>query len=118
MINLIKVLRMDKEKTLASIQNARRAHEAQMSKIKATINGERVENPTAVSKTKCDFGIWLYDDENHLRNILGSLFYDNMEVLHGKWHSEYLRIFEIFFQEQKKVFLQKYLGQLRLVKWN
>ena len=102
---------MNKEKTLESIQNARKAHETQMSKIKSAIDGEVVENPTAVAKTKCAFGIWLYDDENHLRNILGSLFYDKLEQLHGKWHSEYIRIFEILFQKtQKKGFFSKIIG--------
>ncbi|WP_373004008.1 CZB domain-containing protein [Sulfurimonas sp.] len=105
---------MDKTKTLESIQNARRAHEAQMTKIKAAIDGEKVDNPTAVAKTKCAFGMWLYDDENHLRDILGSLFYDNMEVLHSKWHNEYFRLFEIFFKEQKKGFFSKILGSAKV----
>lgn len=101
---------MDKAKTLESIQNARRAHEAQMAKIKDAIRGNKVDNPTVVSKTKCDFGKWLYDDENHLRDILGSFFYDNMETIHAKWHSEYFRIFDIFFKEEKKSFFAKILG--------
>ena len=105
---------MDKEKTLESIQNARKAHEAQMDKIKAAINGESVKNPTAVAKTKCAFGIWLYDDENHLRDILGSFFYDNMEVLHAKWHSEYFRIYEILFKDKKKGFFSKITGSSKV----
>ncbi|NOR58905.1 MAG: hypothetical protein GQ474_10325 [Sulfurimonas sp.] len=105
---------MDKAKTLESIQNARRAHEAQMAKIKAAIDGDKVDNPTAVAKTKCAFGKWLYDDENHLRDILGSFFYDNMEVLHAKWHSEYFRLFEIFFKEEKKGFFSKILGSSKV----
>ncbi|PHQ65468.1 MAG: hypothetical protein COB99_03845 [Sulfurimonas sp.] len=105
---------MDKTKTLESIQNARRAHEAQMSKIKAAINGDKVENPTAVAKTKCTFGKWLYNDENRLRDILGSLFYDNMEVLHAKWHTEYFKLFEIFFKEEKKGFFSKILGSSKV----
>jgi hypothetical protein len=80
-----------------------------MSKIKAAIDGEKVDDPTVVAKTKCAFGEWLYDDENHLRDILGSLFYDKMEVLHAKWHSEYFRIFEIFFKDEKKSFFSKIL---------
>lgn len=105
---------MDKTKTLESIQNARRAHEAQMDKIKAAIDGEKVDDPTAVAKTKCAFGMWLYDDENHLRNILGSLFYDNMEVLHDKWHTEYFRLFNIFFKEEKKTFLSRMIGSSKV----
>ncbi|WP_321777612.1 CZB domain-containing protein [Sulfurimonas sp.] len=101
---------MDKIKTLESIQNARRSHEAQMSKIKTAIDGDKVDDPTAVAKTKCAFGMWLYDDENHLRNILGSLFYDKMEELHAKWHNEYFKLFNIFFKEEKKSFFSKIIG--------
>ncbi len=101
---------MNKEKTLESIQNARKAHLSQMDKIEAAIDGKSIEEPTALAKTKCAFGQWLYADENHLRDIMGSLFYENIEVLHAKWHSEYLRIFEILFKGEKKGFFSKILG--------
>jgi len=105
---------VDKAKTLESIQKARKAHEAQMEKIKAAIDGQKVDNPTAVAKTKCEFGKWLYDDEIHLRNILGSFFYDNLEVLHSKWHSEYFRLFDIFFKEEKKGLFSKMFGSSKI----
>jgi len=114
MTNLIRAFKMNKTKTLESIQNARKAHEAQMTKIKAAIDGNKVDNPTAVVKTECVFGMWLYDDENHLRDILGSLFYDNIEILHAKWHVEYLRLFNIFFKDQKTGFLSKILGSSKV----
>ncbi len=101
---------MDKETTLESIQNARKAHETQMMKIKATIASGNVDEPTAVVKTECAFGHWLYGNENYLRDILGALFYENMETLHAQWHAEYLRIFQIFFKEEKKSFFSKMMG--------
>jgi len=88
---------MNKEKTLESIKNARKAHESQMDKIVLAIEGKTVNNPTAVSKTECAFGKWFYGDDN-LRNILGSLFYDNVDNLHAKWHNEYVSIFNLLFK--------------------
>lgn len=98
---------MDKEHTLEAINNARNAHISQMDKIESLIKGEEVQNPTAVAKTECQFGQWLYKNDNHIEDILGSQFYENIEVLHAKWHHEYLRIFKIFFKEKKKSFFSK-----------
>jgi len=93
---------MNKEKTLQSILNAKKAHESQMQKINTALDGGDVNNPTALSKTECDFGNWLYDEDNNLRKVLGSLFYDKLELLHAKWHQEYINVFEILFKKEKK----------------
>lgn len=98
---------MNKQDTLESIQKARLSHLTQMEKIDAVFEGKEVKDPTAVAKTDCAFGKWLYNGENHLREILGVQFYDNMEVLHGRWHAEYRRLFDIFFANQKKSFFGK-----------
>jgi len=105
---------MNKEKTVEAIINARKAHESQMKKIVSLLNGKKVENPTAVSKTECDFGKWLYEDNNRLKEILGTLFYTNLETLHAKWHIEYTRLFEIFFKSQKKGFFSKAFGSKKV----
>ena len=57
----IKRQNMDKTKSLEVIHNARKSYQQQMDKISAFINGNDIENPTAVSYTKCAFGKWLYD---------------------------------------------------------
>ena len=101
---------MDKEKTIEAIVNAKKAHENQMKKIVALLNGKKAENPTAALKTECDFGKWLYDDNNNLESILGNLFYNKLETLHAKWHIEYMSVFEIFFKPKKKGFFSKAFG--------
>ena len=102
---------MDKEKTVEAIVNARKAHETQMKKIVALLKGKEVDNPTAVLKTECDFGKWLYADDSNLKELLGSLFYTNLENLHARWHIEYSRLFEIFFKNKKKAgFFSKIFG--------
>jgi len=105
---------MDKAKTLESIISARKFHEAQMSKIEDALEAKKVTSPPELAKTRCELGQWLYDDENHLRNILGSLFYDNIEVTHAKWHSEYSKIAEIIFNEQKKGLFSKIIGNSKI----
>jgi len=107
-------LDMNKEQTIESIDNARKAHIAQMEKIEALLRGKKVENPTYPEKTKCQFGKWLYDEDNHVKDILGSQFYSNIEILHARWHEEYSRIFNIFFKEEKKSFLSKLLASSKI----
>ena len=101
---------MTKEQTLEAIKNARNAHELQMVKIEKLIEGREVENLTAVAKTKCEFGQWLYSDNNHVKEILGEQFYTNIDDKHSKWHTEYLKIFNIFFKNQKKSFFSSLIG--------
>ena len=98
---------MDKEKTIEAICNARKAHEIQMKKIQALLSGKEVENPTSVVKTECDFGKWLYDENNHLKELLGSLFYSNLETIHARWHIEYARVFDLYFKGKKGGLLSK-----------
>lgn len=93
---------MNRNETLEAIEKARNAHESQMSKIEKLVHGEEVAHPTAVAKTQCAFGKWLYGKDNHLEELLGSLFYNNLEQIHAQWHSEYVRVHQIFFNEKKK----------------
>jgi len=101
---------MDKEKTIEAICNARKAHENQMKKIVTLLNGKEINNPTAVLKTECSFGKWLYSDDNNLKEILGAIFYNNLETLHAKWHVEYSRLFDIFFKNKKSGLFSKIFG--------
>ena len=101
---------MTKEQTLESVQKARKAHLLQMDKIEAIIEGRKVENPTAVSKKECDFGLWIYDDTNHVKELIGQQFYEKLDEKHEQWHNEYLKIYNIFFKENKKGFFSKLFG--------
>ncbi len=101
---------MNKEKIIHSIQNTIKVHEMQMTKIIDAIEGKNVHDNIKVDKEDCDFGKWLYSEDNELRNILGSFFYDQLEVLHTRWHDEYAKIFNILFKKEKKGFFSNLLG--------
>ena len=110
-----RVSKMNKTRTLESIQSARAAHQSQMKKIVMLIDGEKVDNPTAVLKTECAFGKWLYAKDSNLRKIIGALFYDNLETTHAKWHNEYIRLFKIFFKDEvKQGFFSRLLGSSKV----
>jgi len=105
---------MNKNQTLEAIQNARKAHLSQMDKIVTAMDGNQVDNPTVLNKTQCEFGKWLYADENHLQEILGALFFNNLETIHAKWHMEYSRLFDIFFKNQKKGLFSKFFRKSKV----
>jgi hypothetical protein len=106
---------MTKEQTIEAIKKAKEAHELQMQKIEAAMNGKEIENPTTVNKTACDFGKWLYDEDNHMKEIIGSQFYTMLDSEHEKWHSEYARIYNILFSSKsKKGLFSKLLGKNRI----
>ena len=94
---------MTKEETLAAILQAKKAHQFQMQKIEQAILGEKVDNPTALSKKECDFGHWLYGDIE-TKILLGEQFFHKLDIAHERWHYEYKRIYDIFFANEKKSF--------------
>ncbi len=106
---------MDKENTIEVIENAKKSHNYQTKKILAFLNGREIENITTTLKTECDFGKYIYDKNNHLKEIVGTLFYNKMEALHAQWHIEYKRVFEILFHEKNKSFFSKMLGSVKKV---
>lgn len=103
---------MDKQSALESIEKATESHLHQMDKIRSLIAGKDIENPTAVSQTQCAFGKWLYGDDNHVQEILGVQFYENLETLHSSWHIQYFKIYNIFFkrEDEHKGLLTKFFG--------
>jgi hypothetical protein len=83
-----------------------------MDKIEAAMSGGDVTNPAPPDKTKCDFGLWLYGDENHIKEIVGSQFFTNLDREHTKWHHEYRKIYDILFATKStKGLFSKLLGK-------
>jgi hypothetical protein len=103
---------MTKSETQEAIKKAKEAHELQMQKIEAAINGKEIDNPTAINKTECDFGNWLYDDKDNIQEIIGTQFFKTLDIEHEKWHVEYTKIYHILFSgNNKKGLLSRLLGK-------
>jgi len=106
---------MTKDETLEAIKKARESHELQMDKIEAAMSGSDVSNPAPPDKTKCDFGLWLYGEDNHIKEIVGSQFFTNLDTEHTKWHAEYKKIYDILFAKRSsKGLFSKLLGKNNL----
>ncbi|WP_457743666.1 CZB domain-containing protein [Sulfurimonas sp.] len=95
---------MTKSQSLEAIDHVRIAHLEQMDKIEvAVVYGQHVDNPTSVSKMKCDFGKWLYGEENSsIQTLLGAQFYEKLDLMHERWHNEYSKIYDMLFKEKKQ----------------
>jgi len=103
---------MNKSQMLDAIQNAKMLHIEQMKKIKDVIDGKSVTDPTPLSKTECECGIWFYNNEEVMKNILGAQLFERLDKNHENWHKDYLDIYNIFFKEEIKVSLfSKVLGK-------
>lgn len=99
---------MNKALTLEKLAKIRKNHIAQTDKISTAVNGRKVSQPTALSSKECEFGEWLYDKENHLKDLLGSLFFEKLEALHEQWHKEYAKAYKILFEKQGTGLLSKF----------
>ena len=93
---------MTKSEMLDAIDRAKKTHLEQMDKIRSAINGHKVENPTALSKMECEYGVWFYGNEAQIKEILGAQLFDRLDIHHENWHKEYLNLYNIFFKEEEK----------------
>jgi len=110
---------MNKVQTFELIEEMKKSNEFQMHKIELLLDGKEVDELTTVPKTECDFGKLLYPNELHLRNVLGSLFYEKIDFFHEKWHEEYNKIYKIFEEylkskNEKKGFFSKLIGDKKV----
>lgn len=105
-----KVKKMKKEAMIEAIENAKQLHLHQMIKIESEIAGKKVDNPTALGKMECECGVWFYENEKEMKEILGLQFFDRLDKNHEQWHSSYASIYKMFFQDEKKGLFARLLG--------
>jgi hypothetical protein len=102
---------MTKEDIEQKIKKARQSHTYQIQKIKFLVEGVPLkEDPTPVSYKECGFGSWIYGNEEQLRQLIGSNSFEEIEEKHILWHTEYQKIYQIYYGEAKKGLLSKFLG--------
>lgn len=102
---------MTKEVMLQEIENAKHIHLEEMSKIESVIAGKKIDNPTALSKMECTYGIWFYGNAKEMQNIFGLQLFERLDKAHEKWHMNYASIYNLFFKkEEKKGLFSKLIG--------
>jgi len=105
---------MTKQQMLDAIENMKQMHNAQMQKIENVIEGKEIDEPTPLSKKECSCGEWFYSNEKELKDIFGAQLLEKFDLCHEKWHQDYLKIYEIYFKDQKKGFFSKLLGSSKI----
>ena len=73
-----------------------------------------MNNLTPISKKKCEFGHWLYGDEERMKKILGVQFYENLDSIHESWHMVYAKIHAIFIPEEEGGFFSKIFNRHKI----
>ena len=101
---------MNKQYMISALENARKSHKLQMRTIGSMIKGKEVTEKLEVDKHKCEFGKWLYDEDNHIKHILGSQFYTKLDEEHTRWHSECHKISDILSVKEKQGIISKLIG--------
>jgi hypothetical protein len=108
---------MKKDEVLGHLRAAKAAHIKWVQKAKLLINGLDVnENAIPVDSTECAFGKWFYSDGQILNALSNNPMecMQHIETLHFNLHDIYLKIFSIYFSEDKKAgFFAKLFGVKR-----
>ena len=96
------------------LRAAKSAHIQWVQRAKLLINGVDVEKDSIpVNSTECKFGRWFYSDGQILNSLANNPLecMREIEQLHMELHDQYLKIFTIYFsQEKKKGFFAKLFG--------
>ncbi len=100
---------MDKAHTIQSIINITKDHNLKMRIIQDALKGQKIYETAPNEAKVCMFTIWLRDENKYLKEILGTLFFDNLKKFHTMWYSEYIKIYNIFFKEEEKGILSRLL---------
>lgn len=96
---------MKKEEVLEHLRAAKSAHIKWVQKAKLLINGVDVEKDAIpVDSTECKFGKWFYSDGQILNSLSNNPLecMQSIEKLHFNLHDQYLKIFNIYFSQEKK----------------
>lgn len=96
---------MTKEEVLEHLRAAKSAHIKWVQKAKLLINGVDIEQSSIpVDSTECNFGKWFYTDGQILNSLSNNPLecMQSIEKLHFDLHDQYLKIFNIYFSQEKK----------------
>ena len=109
---------MKKDEILKHLRVAKSAHAHWVQKAKLLTSGLKMDEDTIpINSTECPFGKWFYSDGQILNGLPNNPVesMQHIEALHSSLHDVYLKIFSIYFSEDKKVgFLAKLFGMKRL----
>ena len=103
---------MEKIDVLKNIRAARRAHTQWVDKAKSLVNGIEVKKEQIpLEVTECSFGKWFYCDGQILLSFFTEEAIGKLDNKHKELHDVYMKIFKIYFPEQKGSFLANLFKQ-------
>ena len=104
---------MNKEHVVEHLRLAKAAHIKWVQKAKLLVSGLDVqEDAIPVDSTECKFGKWFYSDGQVLNSLSNNPLecMEKIETLHFQLHDTYLKIFSVYFSNNKNGFFAKLFG--------
>ena len=99
---------MDKDNIIDLLQKAKKAHIQWVIRAQALTEGLPVQKEAIpMDCTECAFGLWLYSDGQDITKLPGMDVMKEIEAKHYDLHAVYLKIFSIFFPDNKQGFFAK-----------
>lgn len=110
---------MDKASTLEQLGAAKKAHIKWVNRAKSLIEGIPVEKDAIpVDSTECQFGSWFYGEGQQLNTFSGMDCLGRIEALHFELHDYYMKIFKVYFGEDRKSFFKKLFNSKKKISDN
>jgi len=107
---------MDKEATLSELGAAKKAHIKWVNRARSLIEGIPVEKDAIpMDSTECQFGTWFYGEGQKLNAFASMDCLGTIEAFHFQLHDIYMKIFKLYFGEDRRSFFSKLLGKKKKV---
>jgi len=107
---------MKKNEIVQKIRLARLAHVKWVQRAKSLVNGVPIkEEDIPLTSDACEFGKWFYTDGQILLAIFNERSVKEIEDFHNQLHTEYMKIFSIYFDMSNMGFFAKLLRSGRKV---
>lgn len=99
---------MQKEAVLERLAAAKKAHIKWVNRAKSLVEGLPIDKDAIpMDSTECQFGTWFYSDGQKLNMLTNMDCMGTIETLHTQLHDTYLKIFKLYFGEDKRSFFSK-----------
>ncbi len=112
---------MKKEKVLKQLIAAKEAHIYWVNKAESLIRGIEIEESIIpVKETDCKLGCWFYSERQKLSNLRNNPQenVDLVESLHKNLHSEYAKIYYIYYVKDTRGFFSKLFKKKKKISEN
>lgn len=90
---------MNKQQTIEALKSLKNSFDIEASRISSLSEGREINALFSTDAKQSKFGLVIYNEELRFKELLGSIFFDNLQVYNNSFHEDYKKIYDIFVKD-------------------